>query len=52
MFEMIIFMIATIFVISFLLTFILLGLITYTFIHDKIVDIYCEIKNWFKERKE
>ena len=50
MIEMIIFIFASIFTFCLILTVILLGLITYTFIYDKMMDIYCEIKNRSKEK--
>ena len=49
--QMIIFIFASIFTFCLILTVILLGLISYTFIYDKIMDIYYEIKNRSKEKK-
>lgn len=43
---------AAIFAFCVLLSFALLCLISYTILHDKIIDIYYEIKSWFKEKRE
>lgn len=51
MVQMIIFIFASIFTFCLILTFILLGLISYAFIYEKIRDIYYEIKSWSKEKK-